>query len=66
MVLFGAGGITILVLAWAPALPQSERIVTICVGVLGLLRVLVRELMLMLARAKINVKKPLAEADAVK
>ena len=66
MLLFGTGGITILVLAWVPAMPLSERIVTICVGAMGLLWVLVRASTLMLARAKINVKKPLAEAEAVK
>lgn len=42
MVLFGMGGITILILAWAQPMPLLERILTTSVGAIGISWVLVR------------------------
>ena len=42
LLLFGAAGITILALAWVQPMPVAERILTTCVGSIGLLGVLVR------------------------
>jgi hypothetical protein len=66
MVLFGTGGIAILILAWARPMPVPERILTTSVGVMGLFWVLVRALLLMFERAKINVGKDPAEVGVRK
>ena len=49
--IFGAGGITILILAWVQPMPVSERILTIFIGSIGLLWVLIRVLLLRLTPA---------------
>jgi hypothetical protein len=46
MVIFGIGGIAILIMAWAQPMSLAERILTISVGSIGLVWVLVRALWL--------------------
>ena len=45
MVLFGIGGITILVLAWLQPMPLTDRILTTFVGSIGLVWVSIRALL---------------------
>ena len=54
MVVFGIGGITILVLAWIQPMSPAERILSISVGSAGLLGVLIRIVLLMSVRAGVN------------
>jgi polyferredoxin len=42
MVLFGIGGIIILVLAWLQPMPLTDRIVTTSIGSIGIVWVLIR------------------------
>ena len=46
IVLFGIGGIAILICAWVQSMPQPERILTVCIGSVGLLGAIVRALLL--------------------
>ena len=66
MVLFGMGGIIILIVAWAQPMPASERILTTFVGSIGIIWTLIRALLLMSAPAKVDVKKGLAEVEVEK
>jgi len=50
MILFGVGGIAVLLLALVLPMPVSERITTILIGSIGILWVLVRAVSLVLAR----------------
>ena len=50
-VLFGIGGIVILVLAWAGQMPVPERIFATLIASIGLIWVLIRALLLMSVRA---------------
>jgi len=56
MVLFGMGGITILVLVCIRPMPLTERILTTSAGFAGLFWVSIRALMLRLTPAKKQVK----------
>ena len=66
MMLFGIGGITILILAWARPMPLPERILTTSVGSIGLFGALIRVLLMMSVRAKINMGGNPTEAEARK
>jgi hypothetical protein len=66
MALFGIGGTTILIMAWAQPMPVSQRIMTTFVGSIGLFWVLIRVLMLRLAPANLGVDKVTAEVEAGK
>lgn len=41
-VLFGAGGVTILVFTWTQTMPASERIIATSVGLIGILWAIIR------------------------
>ncbi len=64
MVLFGMGGITILILAWAQPMLLPERILTTSVGSMGLLWVFVRALVRRPLRADTSVALVLLEAQS--
>ena len=66
MVLFGLGGMTILILAWAQPMPLPERILTTSVGSIGLFGVLIRALLLMSVRSETNVGKGPPEVEVKK
>jgi hypothetical protein len=51
IVLFGIGGIAILILAWSRAMPLHERILTSSVGVIGLSWVLIQAILLRSVRS---------------
>ena len=55
MVLFGIGGIAILILAWTRPMPLPERILTTSIGSAGISWAFTWAVLSMLARAKINV-----------
>jgi hypothetical protein len=57
MVLFGIGGIAILILAWTRPMSLAERILTTSIGSIGISWALVRAVILLLMRAKISVAK---------
>ena len=61
MVLFGVGGIAILVLAWTRPMPVPERILTTSVGAIGFFGVLARALFLVFEQGRINLEKDSAE-----
>ena len=44
MVIFGAGGLTILIQAWAQPMASHERFITILIGSIGILWVIVQAL----------------------
>jgi len=54
MVLFGAGGITILLVAWLQPVPLVEIILTTSVASIGILWVVIRAVSLVLARVKVR------------
>ena len=64
MVLFGMGGITILILAWAQPMPLPGRILTTSIGSIGLFWVLIRILLLHSVLAKMGTAK-VPEEDEV-
>ena len=64
MVLFGMGGITILVITWAQPMPLLERIVTASIGSIGLFWVLVRLLICRFLRADTSVTSVPVEAQS--
>lgn len=66
MVLFGAGGITILIVAWAQPMPVLERVLTTSIGLIGPFWVLVRALSLTSVLARIGIRKNLAEVGMKK
>jgi len=66
MALFGTGGITIMILAWAWPMPVSERMVTISIGSLGVIWAIVRGIALILTHANANAGEDLIEAGATK
>ncbi len=66
MVLFGAGGITILIVAWAQPMPVLERVLTTSIGLIGPFWVLVRALSLTSVLAKMGIRKNLAEVEMKK
>jgi hypothetical protein len=66
MVLFGAGGITILIVAWAQPMPVLERVLTTSIGLIGPFWVLSRALSLTSVLARIGIRKNLAEAEMKK
>ncbi len=57
MVLFGMGGITLLILAWAQPMPLMERILIISAGLIGIFWVLIRLLGLRSLPAKTGMDK---------
>ncbi len=65
MMLFGMGGITILILGWTQPMPLSERILTTSVGSIGLFWVLIRALLLIAMRARMCVEEVPAGVNAV-
>jgi len=65
MMLFGMGGITILILAWAQPMLLPERILTTSVGSVGLFWVLIRALSLIAMRARMCVEEVPAEVEEV-
>jgi len=66
MVLFGIGGITVLIVAWAQPMSVPERILTIAIGSIGLLWVLGRALSLRSRLAKVGIGKNLVEVEMKK
>jgi len=56
MVLFGVGGISILLVAWLQPMPLVERILATSIASVGLLWVVIRTVLLVLAR--VNVRQP--------
>jgi membrane protein implicated in regulation of membrane protease activity len=66
MVLFGMGGIAILVLAWVQPMPLPERILTTLFASVGLFWVLYRALSLISLRTKIDIGKDLSEVELKK
>lgn len=65
-VLFGIGGIAILVLVWVPALPLVERMLGTLVGSVGLIWASIQTLLLILMRTKTRVGTDLPEVEAKK
>ncbi len=63
MVLFGMGGITILILAYMHPMPLPERILTIVIGSAGPLGVLIRALLLKSKPAEVSGEKYAAKAE---
>lgn len=63
VILFGTGGIAILVLAWVQPMPVWERILTSLVGSVGLVGVLVRAPGLRSMQGKMGAEKPQAEVE---
>ncbi len=63
VVLFGASGIVILVLAWLQPMPASERILATFVGSVGLLVALVQALLLKSRREKTGAKQDMIEVE---
>ena len=57
MVLFGASGIAILMLAWTWPMPTSERIMTTFIGSAGFFTALIRALSLRPLRAKTDAEQ---------
>ena len=57
MVLFGMGGITILIIAWVQPMSLPERIVTTSIGSIGPFWVLGRTISLRSMLAKIGIRK---------
>ena len=66
MVLFGVGGIVILVLAWTRPMPVPERILTTSIGAIGFFGVLARALFLLFEQGRINLEKDSAEVGVRK
>ena len=52
MVLFGMGGIAILVLAWARPMPLAQRVLATSVGSIGLSWVFIQALLLRSVRSR--------------
>lgn len=63
MLLFGMGGIVILIIAWIRPMPVPERILATAVGSIGLLGVLIRAQLLRSAVAKTSIGENRAEAE---
>ena len=66
MVLFGIGGITILIVAWAQPMPALERVLTTSIGLIGPFWVLSRAPSLRSVLARVGIRKNLAEAGIKK
>ena len=66
MVLFGTGGIIILTLAWVQPMSMPERILTISIGSIGICWALIRALLRVPMRTRINIGKGLTEVAAKK
>jgi hypothetical protein len=66
MVLFGSGGIVVLVLAWTRPLPLPDRILTTFVGSAGLVWTSIRALSFMFVRTKTNLGTDLPQAEVKK
>ncbi len=66
MVLFGIGGITILIVAWAQPMSVLERVLTTSIGLIGPFWVLSRAPSLRSMLARIGIRKNLAEAGIKK
>jgi len=62
-VLFGIGGIVILVLAWAGQMPVGERIFATLIASIGLIWVLTRMPSLMSTQRKVSLGKHLPEVE---
>jgi len=63
MVLFGISSITILVLAWLWPMPGLERILTIFIGVFGLLVALSRVPLLKSAKSGTDAEQAMAKVE---
>lgn len=66
MALFGIGGITILIVAWAQPMPVLERVLTTSIGLIGPFWVLSRAPSLRSVLARVGIRKNLAEAGVKK
>ena len=63
MVLFGVGGVTILILACMRPMPMTEKVLTIFIGSGGLFGVFIRALLLKSKPAEISNEKCSAKAE---
>jgi len=57
MLVFGIGGITILIVAWAQPMSVFERVLTVSIGSTGLFWVLVRTIPLKSMLVKLGIRK---------
>lgn len=57
VLVFGIGGITILIAAWAQPMSALERVLTVSIGSIGLFWVLVRTIPLKSMLVKLGIRK---------
>ena len=63
IVLFGASGIAILMLAWIWPMPISERILTTFIGSVGLLVAFIRALLFKLPRSETDTEQGVVKVE---
>ena len=63
-VLFGVAGAVVLMLAWLRPMPESDRVLTVIVGSVGLIIALVRAMLLKSLQARTGTEQVTVEVGA--